>query len=49
MRCEGDGSSPIVLLDDTSPEQLLELTLEVLGLVERPQDMGAQYASVSEG
>jgi hypothetical protein len=41
--------SLIRLLDGISPGQLPGLTLEVLGLVKWPQDMGDHYASVNEG
>lgn len=42
-------SSPIRLLDDTSPGQLLESTLEVLGLAKSPRDMGDHHVSANDG
>jgi len=38
--CQGGRSPPDQLLDGISPEQSPELTLEVLGLVKWPRDMG---------
>jgi hypothetical protein len=46
MHREGGRSSPNRLLDDTSPEQLLELIPESLGLEKWPPDMGDHCAKV---